>query len=477
MNTRAVFAERAAAAAAVLFLAGYFWHYWSGSLRAEFTADDLMNCHRAYFRPWSALLLDNLLFFRHTPVYRPFPALLYKAFFTVWGFDLFAFRVLLLAVAAANVGLVGVVAYQLTRRREAGLLAALLFAWHGNYGPLVYNTGQIYDLFCLLFYFAALACYFRWRGAKARASVFVLALTVLALNSKEMAVSLPVMILLLDLLERRPGLGVSKWIRWLLREGRTALISGSAVIALLVGRMGGPESLTQVEAYRPQISVSNYFRQAGYYLGEVVYQKVHVGPLGAAVVLLLLFVAGLAARSRALLWSWALFVVGILPLAFIPPRGLAAAVIPFAGLVMYAAILLVTLRRSLMEAINRPDLRLGLTSTAVLFASVAILLLRAHPHAWRFHRALSEGEYTLIRTAREQLQTLYPSLPPGTRVLFASDPFGETYDIVFLIHLAYRNDGIVVHQLWRLRPPPDFASYDHVLEWCDGRFQELMRRR
>lgn len=476
MKTPPVFVQRAAAAAAVLFLAGYFWHYWSGSLRAEFTADDLMNCHRAYFRPWSALLLDNVLFFRHTPVYRPFPALLYKAFFTVWGFDLFAFRVLVLVAAAINVALAGVVACRLTGRREAGLLAALLFAWHGNYGPLLYNTGQIYDVFCFLFYFAALACYLRWRGSGPMSTSLVVALTVLALNSKEMAVSLPVMILLWELLERRPGWSLLRVLHWLIREGRTALITALAVLVFLLGRMAGPESLTQVGAYRPQISVSNFFSQAGHYLGELVYHKVEVGPLSAAAILSLLLVVALAARSRALLWSSALFVIGILPLAFIPPRGLAAALIPFSGLAMYAAVLLVTLCRSLMEAIDRPGSGFGLASGAVLFALLAMLLLRVHPHAWGFHRALSEGEYALIRTAREQLRTLYPALSPQARVLFVTNPFGDSYDIVFLIHLAYRNDQIVVHQLRRLRTPPDFASYDHVLEWCDGRFQELMRR-
>jgi hypothetical protein len=71
---------------------------------------------------------------------------------------------------------------------------------------------------------------------------------------------------------------------------------------------------------------------------------------------------------------------------------------------------------------------------------------------------------------------MYPSPAPATRLLFVSDPFGETYDIVFLVHLSYRSDKIAVDQLGRLKPAPDFASYDHVVEWCDGRFRELMRR-
>ncbi|MCS6953236.1 MAG: hypothetical protein RMK57_07185 [Bryobacterales bacterium] len=476
MTSRTVIAEKAAIAAAVLFLAAYFWHYWSGSLRAQFSADDLMNCHRAYFRPWSALLLDNVIFFRDTPVYRPFPALLYKAFFSTSGFDLYAFRVLVLAAAAVNVGLAGVVAYQLSGRREVGLLAALLFAWHANYAPMLYNTGQIYDVFCFLFYFAALACFFKGRQTGRSYVGPVVALTALALNSKEMAVSLPVMILLWELLERRPEWGLVSVMRWMIRDARTGLVAGLGVALFLLERMRGPDSLTQVSAYQPRISLANYLKQAGYYLGDVAYQTVEVGPVAAGAILLALLALAVAARSRILAWSWALFVVGLLPLAFIPPRGLAAAVIPFAGLTLYGAVLLDRLGRALAsQRVCKPPLLRGISGFA-MFGLAATLLMLAHPRADGFYQAMLEGEYARIRAARHQLQAMYPNLAPGARLLFASDPFGDTYDIVFLVHLTYRTDRIVVDQLWRLKPPPDLAAYDHVLEWCEGRFVEILRR-
>lgn len=461
----------------MVFVAVYFGYHWSDSLRTEFTADDLMNCHRAYFRPWPALVADNLLFFRPTPVYRPLPALAYKASFTAWGFDLLALRILVLIVAATNVCLVGLVAYQLTGCWEAGLLSALLFAWHEQYAPLLYNTGQIYDAFCFLFYFAALAWCFRSRAEahSARPLVVVVTLLVLALNSKEMAVSLPVMILLGQLLvrgRRRPMVGS---LRFWLRESRMVLVTAAVVLLFLLGRMRGPESLSQVGAYRPEISVSNYFTSAGYYLGEVIYQKVSLGPGAAAATLAALLAVAVALRSGPLVWCWALFAAGILPLAFIPHRGLAAAVIPYAGLVMYAAVLLVDVRSQVLERAGWKGARVQLGSQVILFVALAVAVLKAHGRAWAFRQALAEDEYAPIRVAREQLRVLFPSPAPGTRLLFVSDPFRETYDIVFLVHLSYRTDNMVVDQLWRLRPAQDFASYDHILEWCDGRFTELMR--
>lgn len=461
---------------AVVFVAVYFGYHWSDSLRTEFTADDLMNCHRAYFRPWPALVADNLLFFRPTPVYRPLPALAYKAFFTAWGFDLLALRILVLVVAALNVCLVGLVAYQLTGRREAGLLSALLFAWHEQYAPLLYNTGQIYDAFCFLFYFAALAWYFRSREEThgARELIAVVILLVLALNSKEMAVSLPVMILLGQLLVRGRGRPMLRSVRSWWREGRMVLVTAAVVLLFLLGRMRGPESLSQVSAYRPEISVSNYFTSAGYYLGEPIYQKVNFGPGTAAATLAGLLAVAVGLRSGPLVWSWALFAAGILPLAFIPHRGLAAAVIPYAGLVLYAAVLLVVVRSQVLERTGWKGARVQLGSQVILFVALGVVVLKAHGQAWAFRQALAEDEYAPIRVAREQLRALYPSPAPGTRLLFVSDPFAETYNIVFLVHLLYRDDNIVVHQLSRLRGNPNLASYDYVLEWCDGRFTELM---
>ncbi len=422
--------------------------------------------------------MDNLLFFRPTPVYRPLPALAYKAFFTAWGFDLWVFRLFVLAVAAINVYLVGLVAYRLTGRREAGLLSALLFAWHEQYAPLLYNTGQIYDAFGFLFYFAALAWCFgeREEAQGARRLVIVVVLLVLALNSKEMAVSLPVMILLWRLRVRPRGAGLARSVRFWLQEGRTALVTAAAVLWFLLGRMLGPESLIQVAVYRPEISAANYFASAGYYLGEAIYHKVKLGPGLSAAVLCALLAAAIAMRSRALIWSWALFTIGIFPLAFIPHRGLAAAIIPYAGLVIYVAVLLAEGRSRLLAAAGLRGTRMQFCSQAALFVAVTALVLASHGRAWSFRQALSEDEYAPIRTLRQQLRALYPSLAPGTRLLFVADPFGHTYNIVFLVQLAYRNDEIEVHQLRRLKAAPDFGSYDHVFEWCDGRFTELMRR-
>lgn len=470
--------ERCAVLVAVVFLAGYFWHFWSLSLRAEFTSDDLMNCYGAFFSPWGSLVADNLLFFRATPVYRPFPALLYKTSFALYGFDLSGLRITLAGVMAFNVVLMYLAARRLTGRREIGLFAALLGGVHRNHGFLLYNTGTLYDIFCFFFYFSALVYYFRIRQAQ-RALSFLQSLLVaflltLALDSKEMAVSFPVMILLYELWKQPPHLQCRAVGRWLLQEGRLAVVSGVIVLVFILGRVTAvTDSLVLVPAYQPHVTAANYLQQAGSYLNEILCTPKWFDGHKTAILLSCLLGAAVLFRSGALLWSWVLFMAGILPLAFIPPRPLTAALIPAFGVVIYIAILLVWVRETLVRLLGGVSVVVRRASQVVLFVLVAFATVCVHRDTKVLYQAMEREEYAVIRTARQQLLALYPSQPPGARLLFLSDPFGDNYNIVFLVCLAYRDKSLVVDQLWRLKTAPDLTTYDHVFQWQDGSWIEL----
>jgi hypothetical protein len=88
-----------------------------------------------------------------------------------------------------------------------------------------------------------------------------------------------------------------------------------------------------VGGYRTAIPLAQYLRQAGHYLIETLYEPDRTLPLHVtALFLVALFVIAAVLRSRALVFSTLLLSVGILPMAFIPWRGLNAVYIPLAGL-------------------------------------------------------------------------------------------------------------------------------------------------
>jgi hypothetical protein len=225
---------------AALLLAGYFLYYSLGSLRTEFTPDDLMNCYFAWLRPISGHFTDMLLFFRLSPTFRPFGALVYKVSFTLFGFNLVPLRLLLLLVLGVNMVLAYALASRLTGLREAGVIAALLGAYHENSAHLLYNSARLYDIFCFFFYFGALLYYVRVRetGHPVRPSKVLLfsLLYILALDSKEMAVSLPVMACAYELLFHSHQWLRRAFLRRLWRDGAAVWVSGCITAAFIAGR-------------------------------------------------------------------------------------------------------------------------------------------------------------------------------------------------------------------------------------------------
>src|SRR5437899_1176318 len=122
--------------------------------------------------------------------------------------------------------------------REVVWLASLVMAYHAALAELFYRTSTIYDILCFFFYLSALTYYIRIRAANRtlgiRQVVTVLLLMVAALNSKEMAVTLPFLILAWEACYRPP----SAWNRhsalcWLWRQNRTALV-GFAIDAVYI---------------------------------------------------------------------------------------------------------------------------------------------------------------------------------------------------------------------------------------------------
>jgi len=98
----------------------------------------------------------------------------------------------------ANICLTYGFARRLTGSREVAALACLLHAYHGSSAGLAYNSGTCFDTFCFFFYMGALTYYIsiRRRGGSPRLwqIALLLCLYVAALDAKEMAVTLPVIL-------------------------------------------------------------------------------------------------------------------------------------------------------------------------------------------------------------------------------------------------------------------------------------------
>lgn len=181
--------------------------YYVSTLTMGFLHDDLLHFDQA----WRALHGDAADFLHNfysnwggSDLMRSYRPLISLSFFTdclLWGSNAGGFHFTNLLAYAGTCFFVGLVADELgriiglTNRLAAAVCAAFLFACYPLHPESVaWIVGRV-DLLCTFFYLAAVFCYFRFcRSSDRRYLLFGLGAFLCSLVSKEMAVTLPVVL-------------------------------------------------------------------------------------------------------------------------------------------------------------------------------------------------------------------------------------------------------------------------------------------
>ena len=362
-------------------------------------------------------------------------------------------------VLCANIWLTYCFARRLTGSREIAALACLLHAYHGSAAALYYNSGTCYDVFCFFFYFSAFLYYLRIRQTggvpQPRQIALLVCLYIAALNSKEMAVTLPVMIGVYELLYHKGE-------NWRPRIFTIAVL-GAITAAYVIGATRGPGSLADLPGYRPVISAASYVLQTRSYLNDLIYSENAFGNPRSVAALASLFAIAWLSRDRRLKYCCLFITIGVLPIAFITPRGLYAVYIPMVGLAIFVAILLA---RAVSFA-HDPRVR------ASLFVAAALALAAIHAKNGAPNVSEISGEEHHVRDVIGQIERLYPQVPKGSRILLVKDPFeGRVWDSTFLLRLFYRDNSLVIDRAADRHAP---EKYDYVWTFEDGKLLDIKK--
>ena len=440
-------------------------------IRAPFSGDDLMNLHLYLSRPPTSLIADGVRYWSAS--YRPLGGLFYVSLYHWFGFDPLPFRLACFGLLALNLGLLQRFILRLSGSREVAFLALLIAAYHAWFVDLYYSTGTVFDLLCYSFFIGALNVYlsvrtegrmWTWRRLAA-----LIALYVCALDAKEMAVSLPVLLAAYEGIYHRRAL-LDRGLRWLWREGQGVVATGLLTLPYIAGKLAGAGSLVENPAYRLTISPARYLHTFHLYLNRLLYQD-HVFRDSNTVELLLLMLAlGVALGSRPLLFAWCFVLVSLLPVAFIAHYGAFFLYLPMAGWALYAAVLLHTARRMLLRRL----VRLRIASIAGLPMLVALFLAPHHQRESITAMRTFQSVQPPSRQLAGELIALCPRLPRGARVLFVGDPFAhDEYFLLFLTRLLYRDMSITVD-----RAPCDArrGGYDAVFAFQQGQLTASIHR-
>lgn len=448
-----------------------------GGLASWFDADDLMNLHHYWSRPWPALIKANVFFW--SSYYRPGGGLFYRSIYALWGFHPLPFRIAAHVFLCANFGLLALVVWQLTRSRWGTLAALLVVGIHPAFSSAYFDTGAIYDVLAYTFFWGAFVLYVHARQAGRlpgwRGLVLLLCLFVAALDCKEISVVLPVAVALYELVWHPPaGWKPAALWRWIRQEGRFAAIGAVFNVAYIAGKRYGPESLWTMEAYRPRYSAAAYLQSLSHYLHELVYEPAVTTSLTAALLAAMVALAAIS-RRRSLMWGAGFVLISVLPLAFIPGRGGFAYLVPAVGWAVYAGGLLdwlvqLTCRRAWLRG----------TAQVLLFALLFTMLAPWQRKWIEMHSNAAHDMQGRFRRYQDQIRALIPAPRKGARILLLTDAGGyDDYDVVFLIRLYYGDPELQAERMtvWKqhnvqINP----AGYDYVLDWINGQFVLVGRK-
>ncbi len=446
----------------VLLLAAYFvWFNWE-SVRVPFAADDLMNLAEHWRHPWREIY-GNFLLWRD--FYRPMGGMFYVPIFRAFGLNPAPFHAALLALVLLYVGL----AYRLARVLGAepleAWLAALILAYHAGIANLYYETSHIYDVLCGIFYAGALIAYARprsqGRAPRPGETAAFFALFLAALNSKEMAVTLPAMLLAYEWIYRR-GKGRTFWTIGIAGVMAAVAIYGRVLVGLLHAQgYAATFSLARVADFQRQQFEDLFF--AWKYDGWVMI---------AAVWLAATYVAWRTGRPL-LRFAWIFIVVTPLPLEVLEARRMAALAVPFLGWAMLAAVAALGVARALAGAVAgdpgfrrlSPNLRLGVV-LGVMIVSWA---------AWNRMFYVRDIRKAMFETGAQTaeviraFQAVRPQVRPRSTVVFLNDPF-DGWDMAFIAELWF-HDRTVTVRLQKKTPLPaeELARADYLFDWRGGR--------
>ena len=458
------------------FIAGYFLFLTRDALHAYFALDDSGNLYRAWYFPLAELFRANLLFFLTSPFNRPMGSAWYRAIFFFAGYNAVPFHVANLAILLANIWLTYAVSRRLTGSREVGALAALLIAYQPRFAYLYFDTAYIYDVLCYFFYFATLLLYIRARQQQRALTGWELAacclLFICALNSKQMAVTIPLSLAGYELVYGKvPLYSFHALLNWVKREVPLIPLASTMTLAFLIGQATGPESYLENKPYQPVVSWNRFLATSSNFVRDVFWLRSRPPFLAILLIWVALLVLAWRARSRALKFAWLFLMFSVLPVAFID-RGAPQYYIPLFGWILCAASALATGSRRLFERLHTPS-RLAGARAPLLFAAFGLLFLGFfRGTGWSSVPFVSlEGE--MLRHVADQMRLAHPAVKPGAHLLFINDPLGANdWDLLFLARTVYRDPALVVkrskteHSL----DPKLIASADYIFDYRFGRF-------
>ena len=461
--------------ALAVFLAAYFLSFNWASLRVHFALDDLANMRHYFEYSPGQLVLSNFLPWRGD--YRPLGALFYIPVYHFAGLNPVPYQAVLLAILLANVYFVYRLVVLLGGGELAAALVALVCCYHGGLANLYYNAAFVYDAMCCCLYLAALVYYVRIRNRGQLLgigqTIIFLAFVLAALNAKEMAVSIPVMLLAYEWIYHAPSKrNKAILLHWVRGPARMVWIAAALTLVDLYGKVAGRDAMAGTEAYRPVFTLE---RMRAFHVAMI--QDLMLAwswtPGWAPIVGLYVLLAYLAWRraDRPVLrfFFWFLVIVP-LPIEFLEGRREACFALLMVGGAAFAAVVFVDAVLSASAYVAR-EFRLPMRHeflAALVIVAALLLWVREQRALHQFAEGIpmtSLGEQAWDIIEQMRASDFHPRA--GSSVAFLDDPF-HSLDMYSLACLWFHDRSVKIHGISQGRlTPEELAKMDYVFTIAD----------
>jgi hypothetical protein len=254
--------------------------------------------------------------------FRPFYMLTYWIMWKIFGLSALPFHIFAWMVHGLNVLLFYFLLRQITQSEFASALGTLSFAYQAIFLEVFYNFACVGEALCCFFFLLTL--WIRFRAPTPMDRIYTCCiLFILAFKSKEMAITLPVVWLMFELLIRRDGTDeptkahASRATRWP-STLRAFLIPGAVAVLLLLpklpdmgGLVGPSQAYSSAHPYYADFHLRSLIDSYAWYFNALLKVKLRPQVWLVLWAFLSLFLAVI--RSR-----WGLFFLSFVFIAFIP---------------------------------------------------------------------------------------------------------------------------------------------------------------
>ena len=440
-------------AAPVALVTGWFLFLIRSAFHERFNVDDITNLCIAWLHGYADLVKGSVLFW--TGAIRPLGGLFYVVIYQFAGFYNVPFRIAAIALLVANLALLYLVLRRLTPSFWLAILALVLACYNGDMAEMYTSTGTVYDTLSLTFTLLALLCVMRERPRWILAALC----TIAAVDSKEMGVSLPAIILAYELLIRP--------------KPRFAAVISTGIVSLvfLLSRLAVKNSLSDMPAYQLTITGHRYLETTRIYLNNVLFHGKLTDAVAVTVLLVALGVA-LALRNRLMLFAWLYYVIAVAPMSFATPRSGYAIYVPYPGAALYVAALIFDLAYRLPQRARISVVALAIFVGAYYQNRQARFLAR--------HDLGHPGGESTVQAVADGIGALAPTMPKGAHLLLINNPFEDDAELPHsTLRLRYRDPDLSVTRLtWTKGPgeiPYPTEDFDHVFLFTGENVWEMPR--